>query len=199
MSNQILIYNELNGKHESDYRHGGVVPAADPFVQEANVATLSHKTLAQGNIFSDTKVLAASATYDNTATLAALTGFSWTVVAGATYVFDVLLPLTATTSGGLAFAFVLTTATLTSIRYSTYAATDQDSDSAVSATGTTTTSGTKMFNSKSESYLHVRVQGSFVVNAGGTFGFSAAQETAAGGANATVVLIGAQATVTRVL
>src|SRR5258708_5584834 len=79
----------------------------------AGAATLA------GNIFSDLKVLAASATFSNTATLATLTGFSWTLIAGATYIFEVNLPTTMTTVGGLSVAFTLTTATLTSMQMQT--------------------------------------------------------------------------------
>lgn len=155
------------------------------------------KTLS-GAIESDIKVLAASATYDNSAALTTLTGFSWSVVAAGTYVFDVELETTMTTVGGLAVAFKLTTATLTSIRYVTYASTATDNATAVSTTGTTTTDATKMFDSKTAAYTRVRVHGSFVVNAAGTFAIQTAQNTAAAGGDATIVLIGSQAKVIRV-
>lgn len=163
----------------------------------ASGAVLTSPTITSP-IYTDRKVLAASATYDNTATLATLTGFSWTVVAGATYQFEIDLATTMTTTGGLAVAFKLTTATLTSIRYNTYAATAADADTAVSTTGTTTTDQTKMFNSKADTYTHVRLYGSFVVNAGGTFAFQAAQNTGAAGADASLVLIGSTASIFRV-
>jgi len=152
-----------------------------------------------GNIFSDLKVLAASATFSNTATLATLTGFSWSLIAGATYIFEVNLPTTMTTVGGLSVAFTLTTATLTSMQMQTYAATAADATTAVSTQSTTTTSGTKFFDSKTAAYTLVTLKGSFVVNAAGTLAVQAAQNTAAGGGDASIVLAGAYATLKRAL
>jgi len=152
-----------------------------------------------GNIYSDFKVLAASATFSNTATLATLTGFSWTLIAGATYIFEVNLPTTMTTVGGLSVAFTLTTATLTSMQMQTYAATAADATTAVSTQSTTTTSGTKFFDSKTAAYTLVTLKGSFVVNAAGTLAVQAAQNTAAGGGDASIVLLGAYAKLERVL
>lgn len=162
----------------------------------ASGAVLTSPTITSP-IYTDRKVLAASAAFDNTATLVTLTGFSWTVVAGATYQFQVELPTTMTTVGGLAVAFKLTTATLTSIRYNFYASTAVDNTKAVSGTGTTTADQTKMFDSKTDAYTIVRLTGAFVVNAGGTFAFQAAQNTAAAGADASTVLIGATAGIFR--
>jgi hypothetical protein len=56
-----------------------------------------------------------------------------------------------------------------------------------------------MFSSKTAAYTTVRVRGSFVVNAGGTFALTGCQETSQGGGDATLVLIGSRARVTRVL
>jgi len=149
-------------------------------------------------IQSDTKVLAAAAT-TTSSTHVALTGFSWTVVAGKTYVFDLWLPVTCTTTGGTSASFVLTTATLTSIQYQFYLSTAADNTTAVSGNGTTAASGTKFFNSKTAAYTLARVRGSFVVNAGGTFAIHAGQETTASGGDSTIYLLGGQATLTRVL
>lgn len=150
-------------------------------------------------INSDTKVLAANATYTSNATPALVTGWAWTVVAGATYVFEVNMPTVMTTVGGLTFAFHLTTATLTSIQYQTYAATAADNSTAVSTTGTTTTNDTKLFDSKTAAYTGVRAYGSFVVNAGGTFSWYAAQNTSAGGGDVTTISLGAYARLIRAL
>lgn len=168
------------------------------FVLTTLAQTLTNKTLS-GAINTDYKVLAASATYDNEGAPQALTGFTWTVAAGGTYDFQIDLDTTMTTNGGLELAFTLTTATLTSIRYTTYAATASDNTTAVSSTGTTTASATKMFDSKTAAYTTVRVKGSFVVGTGGTFALTACQETAAAGGDATLVLIGSTARVTRAL
>lgn len=142
-------------------------------------------------------VLAANAAFTSNATAATLTGFSWTVVAGGTYVFEANLPATMTTNGGLTVNFKLTTATLTSIQYQSYASTATDNSTAVSTQGTTTTDATKMFDSKTAAYTLVALKGSFVVNAGGTFALQACQNTSH--ADTTTVLLGAYASVKRVL
>ncbi len=162
----------------------------------ASGAVLTSPTITSP-IYTDRKVLAAQADFSANVTLATLTGFSWTVVAGATYQFDVALGTIMTTVGGLAVAFKLTTATLTSIAYNTYAATAADNSTAVSTAGTTTTDQTKMFDSKTAAYTHVRVYGSFVVNAGGTFAIQAAQNTSAGAGDASSVLLGSTANIFR--
>ena len=161
-------------------------------VDASSVQTLTNK------IDSNWKTLVASETYDADATPGLITGWSWTVAAGGTYIFDAEMATTMTTSGGLTIAFVLTTATLTSIRYNTYAATASDNSTAVSTTGTTATSGTEPFDSKTAAYTHVRVYGSFVVNAGGTFALHGCQETSAAGGDATLILLGSTAKLTRV-
>jgi len=159
----------------------------------AGVATIG------GQIYSDMKVLAASATYSATTTLATLTGFSWSLIAGATYLFEVNLPVTLTTVGGLSVAFTLTTATLTSMQMQTYAATAADATTAISTQSTTTTSGTKYFDSKLAAYTLVTLKGSFVVNAAGTLAVQACQNTSAGSGDASIVLLGAYAKMERVL
>lgn len=158
--------------------------------------TITSATLAS-NIYSNFKVLAGNATYTSTITPATLTGFSWTVVAG-TYVFEINLPTTMTTSGGLNLNFLLTTAVLTSIQYQSYAATASDNTTAVSTNGTTATSGTLVFSSKTAAYTHVNVKGSMVVGTGGTFAWQGSQETSAGGGDVTTVALGAFAHMTRV-
>ena len=162
----------------------------------AGGATYTAPTLT-GAINTDFKVLAASVTYTANVVPATITGFSWTVVPG-TYVFEVNLPTTMTTSGGLELTFLLTTAVLTSIRYQTYAATASDNTTAVSTQGTTATSGTAIFDSKTAAYTLVTARGSMVVGTGGTFAWQGCQETSAGGGDATVVLLGAYARLTRV-
>lgn len=148
-------------------------------------------------INSDVKVLAASAAYTSNVTAATLTGFSWTVVAGGTYIFEVNLPATMTTNGGLTVNFKLTTATLTSIQYDTYAATASDNTTGVSTQGTTTTDATKVFDSATAAYTIVRIRGSMVVNAGGTFAWQACQNSSH--ANTTTVLLGSYAKLIRTL
>lgn len=151
-----------------------------------------------GNIFSDTKVLAGSITYTSNVTAATITGFSWSVVPG-TYVFNVNLPATMTTVGGLTVNFKLTTATLTSIQYQSYAATASDNTTAVSTQGTTTTDATKVFDSKTAAYTLVTVKGSMVVAVAGTFAWQGCQNTSASGGDVSLILIGAYASLKRVL
>lgn len=160
----------------------------------ASGAVLTSPTITSP-IYTDRKVLAASQTATSNVILATLTGFSWTVVAGATYEFDIHLPCTMTTNGGLKLAFTLTTATLTSIRYNTYQSTDVDNTGAVSSTGTTTASGTAPVDNKTAAYTLTRVQGSFVVNAGGTFAWQFCQNTSH--VDTTTILIGSTANIFR--
>ncbi len=162
----------------------------------ASGAVLTSPTITSP-IYTDRKVLAATATASANVTPATLTGFSWTVVAGATYQFDLELPCTMTTVGGLTLNFKLTTASLTSIRYNTYQATASDNTTAVSTTGTTTTDATKVVDNKDAAYTMTRVTGSFVVNAGGTFAWQFCQNTSAGAGDATLILIGARASLYR--
>jgi hypothetical protein len=175
----------------------------------SSAQTLTNKTLTSPTITSptttapvvtdsvDTKVLAASLAMTTNAVLATLTGFSWSVVAGATYVFEVNLPATMSTNGGLAVAFKYTTATLTSIQVQTYAATASDNTTAVSTQSTTTADQTKFFDSKAAAYTLVTLKGSFVVNAAGTVALQAAQNTSH--SDTTTILLGAFAQVSRVL
>ncbi len=162
----------------------------------ASGAVLTSPTITSP-IYTDRKVLAATADYDSTTVLADLTGFTWTVVAGATYQFEVELSTTLTTGGGLKLAFALVTATLTSIRYNSYVSTVTDNATAVSTTGTTTTSGTLMVDTTLNAATIVKVSGSFVVNAGGTFKLQAAQHTSAGTTDVSHVLIGSKASIFR--
>jgi len=114
------------------------------------------------------------------------------------YIFEVNLPTTMTTVGGLTISFVLTTAVLTSIQYQTYASTASDNTLAVSTTGTTTTSATKVFDSKTSAYTYVKIWGSMVVGTGGTFTWDGCQNTSAGGADTSTILLGAFAKMNRV-
>jgi hypothetical protein len=178
----------LSGSITGTYTLAGTPTLTAPTI---NTATMS------GAINSDYKVLAANATYTSTITPATLTGFSWTVVPGS-YIFEVNLPATLTTSGGLNVNFLLTTAVLTSIQYQTYAATAADNGTAVSTQGTTTTSGTLVFSSKTAAYTLVTVKGSMVVGTGGTFAWQGSQETSAGGGDASIVKLGSFAKLSRV-
>lgn len=145
----------------------------------------------------NSKVLAATATFTSNSVLTNLTGFSWPLVAGATYLFDINLPATMTTNGGLSVAFKYTTATLTSIQAQTYAATASDNTTAVSTQSTTTTDATKYFDSKTAAYTLVTLKGTMVVNAAGSVAIQVAQNTS--NTDTTSVLLGGYATFRRVL
>jgi hypothetical protein len=171
-------------------------------VTDTSTQTLTNKTVTGATMSattnSDYKVLASGITYTSNVTPAVITGFSWTVVAGGTYLFEVNLPATMTTNGGLTVSFVLTTATLTSIQYQSYAATASDNATAVSTQGTTATSATKVFDSKTAAYTLVTIKGSMVVNAGGTFQWDACQNTSASGGDVSIIATGAYAKLDRV-
>jgi hypothetical protein len=180
---------------------------ADSVAYLALAQTFTNKTLTSPTINgatlgttinTDYKVLAAPITYTSNVTPAVITGFSWTVVPG-TYIFEVNLPTTMTTVGGFTQSFVLTTAVITSIQYQTYAATASDNTTAVSTQGTTTTSATKVFDSKTAAYTYVQVRGSMVVGTGGTITWDGCQNTSAGGGDVTTLLLGGYAKLVRVL
>lgn len=172
--------------------------AVSASAQNIRAGTISGATLAADNIWSDYKVLAATAVFDNTNTLANLTGFSWSLTAGKTYQFEIELYTTQTTVGGLSVAFKYTTLTLTSIQVYTYQSTATDNATAVSTQSTTTTDATKFVDNKTAAYTVTRIRGTLVVNAAGTLNVQAAQNTAATGADVTDVLLGSWARFTRV-
>jgi hypothetical protein len=141
-------------------------------------ATLTSPTITSPTLSSitnsDVKVLAADATATSNATLTSLTGFSWTLVAAGTYAFSVRGKVGMTTNGGLAVALKYTTATLTSIIVNAY---QRTASAFALAQSTTTTDQTKFINQKATAYIDVELQGSMVVNAGGTVAVQFAQET----------------------
>ncbi len=155
----------------------------------ASGAVLTSPTITSP-IYTDRKVLASTQTADANVTPATLTGFSWTLVAGATYQFEVELFTTQTTVGGLTVNFKLTTATLTSIAYNSlqHAAT-----TLLESKGTTTTDATKVVDNKTAVFLSTKITGSLVVNAGGTFAWQFCQNTSAASGDATSVLLGSTA------
>jgi hypothetical protein len=175
-------------------------------IDASSTQTLTNKTLTSPTITgatistaidSDIKALAADLAITSNAVLASLTGFSWTLTAAGTYQFEINLPATMTTNGGLSVALKYTTATLTSIQVQTYAATASDNTTAVSTQSTTTTDATKFFDSKAAAYTLVTLKGTLVVNAGGTVAVQVAQNTSH--VDTTTVLKGAYAYFVRVL
>lgn len=170
--------------------------AADTLVALAAAQTISNKTFDGTNIQQSVKVLAASATFTSNATLANLTGFSFSLAAGGTYYFRIVLPVTMTINGGISVAFNYTTLTLTSIQVRTYAATASDNTTAVSSQSTTTTTQTKFVDTKVAAYTLAVLEGTLVVNAAGTLAVQAAQNTSH--VDTTTVLLGASAQFVRV-
>ncbi len=147
--------------------------------------------------FSDQKVLRASKAFTSNVTLTDLAGFSWNVVAGGVYYFDVLLPATMTTNGGISVAFSYTQgASLASIQVLTYIATASDNTTAVSSQSTTTTTQTKFLDTATAAYTYCRLEGSLVVTSGGVISVQAAQNSSH--ADTTTVLLGATANMIRV-
>jgi hypothetical protein len=122
----------------------------------------------------DKRVLAADATAASNATLASLTGFSWTLTAAGTYAFRIGGKVGMTTNGGLAMAFKYTTLTLTSIIVN---ATQRTASVFALTQSTTTTDQTKFIDQKAVVYIHVELAGSLIVNAGGTLAVQFAQNT----------------------
>lgn len=158
----------------SNYTRTGATDTAGTYAG----ATLTSPTLTSPTLSSitdsDVKVLAADATATSNATLASLTGFSWTLVAAGTYAFRVRGKVGMTTNGGLALAFKYTTLTLTSIVVN---ASQRTASAFALAQSTTTTDQTKFIDQKAVVYLDVELQGSLVVNAGGTLAVQFAQNT----------------------
>lgn len=196
------ICADTNASDQLKYNANGTVKT---LVDTATAQTLTNKTLTNptitgstqtGGVYSDDKVLAATASFQTNTVAATLTGFSWTVVPG-TYLFEVNLPSTMTANGGLTVNFALTTAVLTSIQYQSYAATASDNTTAVSTQGTTATTGTKIFDSKAAAYTLVNIKGTMVVGTGGTFAWQACQNTS--NSDTTSVLLGSYGALTRVL
>jgi hypothetical protein len=148
--------------------------------------TISNKTLDVTNINQAFKTLSTQ-TFTSNATLTNLTGLSWAVAAGGTYYFDLEVPLlTETTNGGAQMAFKLTTATLTQVNLRVNETTDTDNAATnVSTSFTSTTDQATWFNQKTTVFTHVRVRGSFTVGTAGSIAIQAAQNTSAGGGDAT--------------
>lgn len=122
----------------------------------------------------------ASAAY---ADITGLTGF--TLVAGATYKFKAFLPSTvASGTGGIKYCFNYTTATLTSIEATGIG----NTASAVATQHTTTTTTQTDLFTQAAVVIATVIEGTMVVNAGGTMAVQVAQNTSNG--SDTVALVG---------
>jgi len=136
-------------------------------------------------------------TYTSDTTLANVTGLTgFTLTAGATYVFEIELKTTMTTNGGMAAAFKLTTATLTALNLNVVQSAAASMVAPV--TFTSTTDQAKWIDNKTAAFTTNNIRGTLVVGTGGTVAIQAAQNTSAGGGDATSVLVGSWARFTRV-
>lgn len=124
-------------------------------------------------------------------TLTNITGLTaFSLVAGATYIFEVFCPVvTMTVNCGLKMAFKLTTATLTSINGRVFQSTDTDNTGAVSTNFTTTTDQATWFAQNAVVYTQARIKGSLVCGTAGTIAVQAAQN--ASHADTTAIAAGA--------
>jgi len=169
----------------------------------SSTQTFTNKTLTAPTITTPTISLPADVkpllTTDFTtvsSTLAAVSGWSWTVVAG-TYRFMLRIPLiTQTTNGGSKLAFKLTTTVLTSVNLRVKQSTDTDNTGAISTNFTTTTDVATWFDQKAVVYTYVEVWGTILVGTGGTIAVHAAQNTTH--TDTTTITIGAVAELIRV-
>lgn len=175
-------------------------------VDTTSTQTLSGKTLTAptitgatqtGTISGDIKVCttqfdAVTGTTGTTLTnVVGLTGFS--LVAGATYVYEVEISGISTTNCGIKLGFKYTTATLTSLESK---AISSAAASVACVHSTTATDAATLFGSNAAAWLGVRITGQIVVNAAGTLAVQAAQNAAH--ADTTSVYVGSWAKFTRI-
>lgn len=120
-----------------------------------------------------------------------LTGFS--LVAGATYAFEVMLSGVSTTNCGMKIGFGYTTLTATSLESSALGYT---AAAVVGQHTTTATTGMTLFGVTASAIIGVRIVGQLIVNAAGTLAVQAAQNAAH--ADTTSVYAGSWAKFTRV-
>lgn len=143
---------------------------------------------------SQTQRTSAAVTANASTTYADVTGLtSIPLVAGATYKFRAVLPSTvASGTGGIKYCFNYTTATLTSIESTAKGFTA----SAVAVQHTTTTTTQTDLFTQAAVVILTEIEGTMVVNAGGTMAVQVAQNTS--NASNTVALVGGSFTLTRV-
>lgn len=183
----------IDGEYAVVNKSGSVVELID----ESRAQTLTNKTLTSPTIATPTitsptitglpvdaanqrKVSTAAFDVDSGTTGTTLTNVTGltgiTLVAGATYYFRVVCTaITMTTNGGAKAAFKFTTATLTSLNARVRQSTDTDNTGAVSAAFTTATDQATWFAQNAVAYTNFEIEGTMVVNAGGTVAIQLAQ------------------------
>jgi hypothetical protein len=160
-------------------------------VGDTAVQTLTNKTMS-GAIASDTKRCSAQVDRVSSTTLTNITGLTgFSLVAAATYAYDIDLQVVCTANSGINVAFKYTTLTLTSI---------QSANTAVVAAGlayarTTTATDQFLLIDSAAVVLNVRLTGTMVVNAAGTLDVQIAQKASHG--DTTSAFVGSTATFTR--
>ena len=127
----------------------------------------------------------------SSATLAAVTGLSNTLIAGATYVFDIYLQGTAGASGGLKVSLGAGSATATSFASDSWL---YNGSTVSGQTQSTSYSGNQV--ATTAAYTTCYITGTIVVNAGGTFIVEAAQNASNG--TATTIAVNSYMVLTRI-
>lgn len=150
-------------------------------------------TTMSNNINANCVRTSAAVTANATVTYADVTGLTQTVVAGATYRFRLVLPSTvASATGGIKYSFHYTnSATLTSIEATGIGYTS----AAVAVQHTTTATDNADLFSQAAVVIMTIIEGTFVVNAGGTVTVQMAQNTS--NASNSVALVGGTFTLER--
>lgn len=159
-------------------------PASGNLVGTTDTQTLTNKTINGATGIGQTVGATSTATtpFTSNATLAAITGLSIPVVAGATYFCEAYLPITANASGGVQVALAgASSMTVTSASYTGFAY----NGATLSAATTTTTFGNAV-GAATAADTYVDLKGTVVVNAGGNLIVEGAQN--ASNASATTFL-----------
>ncbi len=149
---------------------GVTLPTTGTLSTLAGAETFTNKTIT-GAIYTD--MVRSSAQKDSTtATLAAITGLSVTVVPG-TYKFRVVLPGLADGTGGVKYAFKYTTAVITTMEATGLGYTA----AAVAVQHTTTATDEALLFDQAAAVIMTIIEGTAVVGTGGTVAMETAQHT----------------------
>jgi len=190
----MTLDNTVIGSLDADAGTFTTLTATTANITTANITNLNTTTANAGIGGQLIYRTSAAVTKNASAAYADVTGLTGIpLVAGATYKFRAVLPSTvASGTGGIKYAFNYTTATLTSIEATGIGMTA----SAVAVQhSTTATTQADLFTQAAVVIMTV-LEGSFVVNAGGTMAVQMAQNTS--NASDTVALVGGTFTLNRI-